>query len=402
MVAIALLTQTSMGPSSRSMAAAADWIARASATSAGTGSARAPSASISRCAAKSRLRSRAISATAEPWRANSSAVARPTPALAPVMATTPQHEGISWIAARGAPRGARKQWHGAWRVANVCRDTARLAQVFVEEVDRTLPGQLGGFFVVARRGVVVEAVLRTGIHVHGVLDVVGLERLFVSGNSGVDALIVLRIVEQQGRLDFGHIGGGRLRTVECDGGIHIGAHSHGQPVRHAAAEAEADDADLAGALRAALEVARGGDEILGHLCLVEGAEELDGFLFAAGITALGGQRIRGNGVEIGDSEAARDIFDVRIPAAIFVHHDDAGKLARFRRPRAVAIDGAVALRRFHDHRGSLDSRIILRHLLRPRVIVLETLQDGQRRKRRGSESLGDRKSTRLNSSHGYN
>ena len=52
-------------------------------------------------------------------------------------------------------------------------------QVALEERERALPGQLGGGRVVARRGVVVEAVLRAGVQVHLVPDVRRLQRRFV-------------------------------------------------------------------------------------------------------------------------------------------------------------------------------------------------------------------------------
>src|SRR5438477_11746353 len=49
---------------------------------------------------------------------------------------------------------------------------ARSSQVLVEEIDRALPRQLGRRLVVARRGVVVEAVVRAGVDVLLVLLVV--------------------------------------------------------------------------------------------------------------------------------------------------------------------------------------------------------------------------------------
>src|SRR5712691_3184955 len=77
----------------------------------------------------------------------------------------------------------------------------RLApQVLVEELERPLPGELGGGLVISRCRVVVEAVLRARILVHRVRDVAGLERSLVSGPAGVDALVVLRVVNEQGRL----------------------------------------------------------------------------------------------------------------------------------------------------------------------------------------------------------
>src|SRR5437773_401405 len=50
------------------------------------------------------------------------------------------------------------------------------AQILVEEVERPLPRELGGGFVVARRRVVVEAVLRSLVHERLVLLAVRFQR----------------------------------------------------------------------------------------------------------------------------------------------------------------------------------------------------------------------------------
>src|SRR5581483_11465771 len=90
-VAIALLIQTSMGPSSASILAAASSSASASATSVGIASARPPDFSTSSAAASSRSRPRAIRPTAAPRCAK----ARPTPADAPVTTTTSGTQRLS-------------------------------------------------------------------------------------------------------------------------------------------------------------------------------------------------------------------------------------------------------------------------------------------------------------------
>ena len=71
-----------------------------------------------------------------------------------------------------------------------------------------VPRELGGSLVVARRGVVVEAVLRARVDVHRVLDLVRLERRLVGRPAGVDALVVLGVVDEQRRLDLRHVLGG--------------------------------------------------------------------------------------------------------------------------------------------------------------------------------------------------
>ena len=99
----------------------------------------------------------------------------------------------------------------------VSRRTARLQlapQIFIEEVEGALPGQLGGGLVIARRSVVVEAVIGTGVNISVVGDVVGFERLFVSGPSAGDAGVQSRIVKQQRGANLGGIFGSGLRAVE--------------------------------------------------------------------------------------------------------------------------------------------------------------------------------------------
>src|SRR5207247_5644330 len=68
-------------------------------------------------------------------------------------------------------------------------------QVLVEKVERPLPRELGRLFVVARRRVVVEPVLRALVDEHLVLLVVRLQRRLEGGDSLIDAGIVARVVQ---------------------------------------------------------------------------------------------------------------------------------------------------------------------------------------------------------------
>src|SRR5579883_1112538 len=75
-------------------------------------------------------------------------------------------------------------------------------QVFIEEVDGPLPRQLGGGFVVARRGVVVEAVIGALVDIRGVGDVVGFQRLFISRPAAGDPLVERGVLSSSGALIF--------------------------------------------------------------------------------------------------------------------------------------------------------------------------------------------------------
>src|SRR4051812_36964865 len=113
---IALLTHTSMGPSSRSIKSVALSTARASATSTGIASACAPAASTSLAAASSPSWSRANSATPSPRAAKARAAARPTPALAPVMTTVAMWSCVpsgEWVEPWGVERSRVRDAHAA-------------------------------------------------------------------------------------------------------------------------------------------------------------------------------------------------------------------------------------------------------------------------------------------------
>src|SRR3989454_2284142 len=79
---------------------------------------------------------------------------------------------------------------------------ALAAQVLLEEVRGALPGEGRRGLVVARSGVVVEAVLRARIGEHLVSHVVGLEGGLERRDAGVDALVVLRVVDEKRRLEL--------------------------------------------------------------------------------------------------------------------------------------------------------------------------------------------------------
>ena len=68
-----------------------------------------------------------------------------------------------------------------------------------------MPSQFGGLLVVARRRVVVKAVVGAFVEVDLIGDVVGLKRLFVGRPSGVDAPVEAGVVNQERRLDFGDV-----------------------------------------------------------------------------------------------------------------------------------------------------------------------------------------------------
>ena len=124
------------------------------------------------------------------------------------------------------------------------------------------------------------------------------------------------------RLDLGDVLGARLRAVERHAGGEVGAQPHRELVDDAAAEAEADRAELAGAVRARLQPVRRGDEVLAHLAAVDLPEQRRGLLVVARIAADRGQPVGREGDEVGDRQPPRDVLDVRVEAAVLVHDQD--------------------------------------------------------------------------------
>jgi NAD(P)-dependent dehydrogenase (short-subunit alcohol dehydrogenase family) len=123
-------------------------------------------------------------------------------------------------------------------------------QVFVEPIQRVLPGFFGCGFVVPWGRVVVEAVVGALVDMalmrHMRLSQGGIEGWPPSGDTRVE-LAVLRIYR---RLDFGRIGSTGLRSIEWNRGGKIPTHPHRQLIDNSAAEAEPHGTELAGAVRA--------------------------------------------------------------------------------------------------------------------------------------------------------
>src|SRR5690606_25119256 len=79
------------------------------------------------------------------------------------------------------------------------------AEMPLEEIDRPLPCERRRLLVEARRRVVVEAVIRARVEIRLVLDAGVVERSLIRRPAGVDALVGLGVVQQQGRADIRHL-----------------------------------------------------------------------------------------------------------------------------------------------------------------------------------------------------
>lgn len=122
-------------------------------------------------------------------------------------------------------------------------------------VERALPGEFARGLVVAGGDVVVEAVVGTVVHMRFVFFAVSLQGLFIRGPAAVYAGIKSGVVEKERGLDLRHIGRWGLATVVWYCRVEVGAHTDGEGVRDASAEAEPDNADFAIAIRMGFELA---------------------------------------------------------------------------------------------------------------------------------------------------
>src|SRR3984893_5747908 len=113
-------------------------------------------------------------------------------------------------------------------------------QILVEPIERPSPRLFRRRLVVARRRVIVEAVVGALIDVSFVGNAGSAKRCVESRPAARDARVELRILGVDRRLDFGRVGGVRLKTVKRNRSIEARAHAHGEFVDDPAAETEAD------------------------------------------------------------------------------------------------------------------------------------------------------------------
>ena len=198
---------------------------------------------------------------------------------------------------------------------------------------------------------------------------------FVGGDTGVYALVVAGVLEHQRCGDLGHLRDGGLATVEWDTGVEVFAESVCERVDHSSAEAEADGSELAFAVGTLLEPKGSRNEILGHLLAVNRAKRSRTFLIVARIAADRGQSVGSEGHVTGLCEAAGNVFDIWIEAAVFVDDEDGSEFFAFGRASEIALDRAVASGRRHRLITDFDILVVLRHGLSPRVIRLQALED---------------------------
>ena len=184
-------------------------------------------------------------------------------------------------------------------------------------------------------------------------------------------------MQQQRRPDPGNVGGIRLAAVERHGGGEFGQ-TNGEGVGDPAAVTKTDHADLAVGARVRHQMPERGDEVFRQLALVELPLHRPAFVVGAGIPAERRQAVRGQGREPGDGDAAGDILDIGIEAAVLVNDDDTAALG-LRRGGAdqVSANGAVALGRSVGDELPLYAPVAFLDLLGERVPRRQGIEEGR-------------------------
>ena len=172
----------------------------------------------------------------------------------------------------------------------------------------------------------------------------GLERGLVGRPGGVDALVGIGKDHQHLGLDARDLVDGRRAAVKGHPGQQLG-HARGQHVDDAAAKAEAHRAQAAVAACDAARLGRCSDKVLAGLAGVELAKQLARLVLVARVAAQREQRVRRHGDELLQRQAARNVLDVRVEAAVLVHHQHhRQRTGGLRRAGDVGTHTAVARR----------------------------------------------------------
>ena len=203
-----------------------------------------------------------------------------------------------------------------------------------------------------------------------------LQRRFVGRPRRVDVLVGLGEVDQQRRPDARHVFRLRLAAVERHRGGQFGI-GHRRRVRHAAAVAEAGDADLVRGARIGQQELDGGEEVVHEHFRIDLRLQLAAALVVAGVAADGAQAVGRQRSEAGLGHAPGDVLDVGVEAAVLVHHHHAGhRVFGAGRHHQVAAHLAMALRRGVGDVLRADARVGERDLLRQRIVRAQRGQQG--------------------------
>ena len=174
-------------------------------------------------------------------------------------------------------------------------------------------------------------------------------------------------MQEKRRLDRRHHLGRDLQAVVRHRGREIGT-SRRHPVDHAAAEAEADRADLAGRFRMLLHERDGRERCRDHVLALGLGVKLARLVLFRRRTAVDGQKVGREHEVAFDRESARHVFDMWVEPAVLVDDDDGGALAQGLAAHEIAVD--LALGGIVGHAFGGEPRVVRSHDRGLRVIIL--------------------------------
>src|SRR5580692_8065303 len=109
--------------------------------------------------------------------------------------------------------------------------TSSASYVFIEPVDRALPGQIGRSFVIPfRRRVAIEAVSCAWINIAFVRNVGSAQRLVICRPRSCQPGVEFSVMDQDRRLNFGDVLWGGRTAIERRSCRQVGSQSHRQHI----------------------------------------------------------------------------------------------------------------------------------------------------------------------------
>ncbi len=214
------------------------------------------------------------------------------------------------------------------------------------------------------------------VHVQAVGNGLRVQRSAKLRNAGVDARIVARIVQQQGRTEAGDLLGAQGGSVKEHRriGRRVG---HGALQGHAAPVAESDAANAAIAILAGAQVTEPADHVGGDDCDVRATEPVSRCLLVDRRAAHVTEPVRGHRQVAGQRSAPGDVFDVRIQAPVLVDDQHPGHGPVVGRGPGNVRPHLRARARVADI-GGAQPLILGVHLLSPGVVRFDEWQQGRR------------------------
>mmetsp|Transcript_27437 Transcript_27437/g.50564 ORF Transcript_27437/g.50564 Transcript_27437/m.50564 type:complete len:259 (-) Transcript_27437:2192-2968(-) len=242
-----------------------------------------------------------------------------------------------------------------------------------------LPCQRRRVGVITGRRVIVKPVRRTIIEMRFKRLAIGGQRGFIIRPARIDPLVQFPVMQQQRRLNAGHVCGCGLTAIKRHRSRHFRI-GHRQRIAHAPAIAETNRANFARRSFMAHKVLKSCKKILHQLGAIHRPLHRPAVIIIARITSQRRQTVGTKGQVSGLGRAAHNVLDIGVQPTVFVDHQHRWQLAC--RPRRLChqpLNCAMPIRALIGDADRLDGRIVRGHLFGQRIIGLQALQNGRRR-----------------------